>query len=305
MKHAYCIIAHNEPIILQKLIEAIDDDRNDIYLLIDKKTDCSIFKNIQTRKSKLIYVPQIDIRWGEISQIKAELTLFETASQQNTYQYYHLLSGVDLPIKSQDYIHNFMDINNGKEFVGYAQGEYNKWDLKRKTIHYYILTKYYRSILPIRGLCKIIRSSLLLLQKIVKYKRNFNIELKKGVQWVSITHEFCIYLLTKKEYIFNTFKYTLAPDEMFIQTILWQSPFRKNIYKPNQDFASCLREIDWKRGTPYIWGSDLNNINEDLNILKQSEKLFARKFSSQNMDFIDKVLMLINTNHDQVLENEK
>lgn len=31
MKHAYCIIAHNEPIILQKLIEAIDDDRNDIY----------------------------------------------------------------------------------------------------------------------------------------------------------------------------------------------------------------------------------------------------------------------------------
>lgn len=37
MKHAYCIIAHNEPIILQKLIEAIDDDRNDIYLLIDKK----------------------------------------------------------------------------------------------------------------------------------------------------------------------------------------------------------------------------------------------------------------------------
>lgn len=297
MKHAYCIIAHNEPIILQKLIESIDDDRNDIYLLIDKKTDHTIFTNIKAHKSKLIYVPQIDIRWGDLSLIKAELILFEAASQQNTYQYYHLLSGVDLPIKSQNYIHDFMDKNNGKEFVGYATSEFNKNDLQRKINYYYFFTKYYRSkSFLLRKITQIISSMLVHIQQALGYKRSFGIELKKGAEWISITHEFCSYLLTKKEYILKTFKYIPCADEMFIQTILWQSPFRKNIYKPNYEYESCLREIDWNRGKPYTWGIHEENINKDIQILKNSEKLFARKFSSQNMNFINQILKLSKDN---------
>ena len=36
-KHAYCILAHNNFHQLQTLINCIDDERNDIYLHIDKK----------------------------------------------------------------------------------------------------------------------------------------------------------------------------------------------------------------------------------------------------------------------------
>ena len=64
MKHAYCIIAHSEPEILDILIKMIDDARNDIYLLIDKKTDAGIYSNIKTNHSTLIYTPRVDIRWG-------------------------------------------------------------------------------------------------------------------------------------------------------------------------------------------------------------------------------------------------
>lgn len=292
MKHAYCIIAHNEPIVLQKLIETLDDDRNDIYLLIDKKTDRTIFSNVKTHKSKLIYVSQIDIRWGDISLIKAELILFETASQHERYQYYHLLSGVDLPIKSQDYIHDFMNKNNGKEFVEYSQGKINEHDLQRKTTYYYLFTKYYRNKSLVSKLLTKASSKLVQLQRELGYKRNFDIELKKGVNWISITHEFCTYLLTKKEYILKTFKYIPCADEMFVQTILWQSPFRKNLYRPDCIFDNCLREIDWERGEPYIWGIQKENINKDIQILKNSPKLFARKFSSKNMDFINQILKL-------------
>ena len=35
--HAYLIIAHNEFDILKKTIQMIDDERNDIYIHIDKK----------------------------------------------------------------------------------------------------------------------------------------------------------------------------------------------------------------------------------------------------------------------------
>lgn len=32
MKHAYLILAHNEFVILERLIQSIDDERNDIYI---------------------------------------------------------------------------------------------------------------------------------------------------------------------------------------------------------------------------------------------------------------------------------
>ena len=35
MKHAYLIIAHNEPNILKTLLLMLDDERNDVYLHVD------------------------------------------------------------------------------------------------------------------------------------------------------------------------------------------------------------------------------------------------------------------------------
>lgn len=39
MKHAYLIIAHNEPEVLRRLVKSVDDKRNDIYIHIDKKAN--------------------------------------------------------------------------------------------------------------------------------------------------------------------------------------------------------------------------------------------------------------------------
>ena len=37
MKHAYLIIAHNEFEIQKRLIQALDDERNDIYIHFDTR----------------------------------------------------------------------------------------------------------------------------------------------------------------------------------------------------------------------------------------------------------------------------
>ena len=37
MKHAYLILAHNEFEVLRKLISALDDPRNDIFIHFDEK----------------------------------------------------------------------------------------------------------------------------------------------------------------------------------------------------------------------------------------------------------------------------
>ena len=78
---------------------------------------------ITVEKSNIYYVVnRVDVRWGDISQIETELILFEKACTTNRYDYYHLLSGVDLPIKSQNYIHDF--------FSEYADNEYDNVDIE-------------------------------------------------------------------------------------------------------------------------------------------------------------------------------
>ena len=44
-RHAYCIICHNQPRLLQLLVRLIDDERNDIFLMIDKKAGMSLFRD--------------------------------------------------------------------------------------------------------------------------------------------------------------------------------------------------------------------------------------------------------------------
>ena len=39
---------------------------------------------------------------------------------------------------------------------------------------------------------------------------------------------------------------TNCSDELLMQTILINSPFAKNIYNKNDEYKSCLREIDWE-----------------------------------------------------------
>ena len=82
MKHAYLIIAHHEFEILKKLVQAIDDERNDIYIHIDKKV--KILPFVRTSQSNLMVLTnRVDVRWCDLSQLRAEYALLEAAYKQN------------------------------------------------------------------------------------------------------------------------------------------------------------------------------------------------------------------------------
>lgn len=144
MKHAFLIIAHNEYPILEVLLSMLDDERNDIYLHIDKRA-VGLYQKIKGFKIKkagfYLIEKNMKVYWGDISLVKVEYLLFETALKNGPYAYYHLLSGADLPIKSQDYIHEFFHKNSGKEFVGFWQDAAHQRDLERKVSRYYFFTQ--------------------------------------------------------------------------------------------------------------------------------------------------------------------
>ncbi len=283
-KHAYLIIAHNEYPVLRTLLSMLDDERNDIYLYIDRRSR-NLRKSMhhyELSRAKLYIIPNpIKLYWGDISLVEAEFTLLETASANGKYAYYHLLSGVDLPLKNQNYIHDFFDRHAGQEFVEYWHSPEHQKDLDRKVSRYYLFTKSLRPNDRWHAFTMPFYNFVLILQKLLHFHRKHEVGFQKGSQWFSITNDFCQYLLKEKAFVLKRFKYTLCPDEIFIQTVLWNSPFRKNIYRPEDEAAGNMRLIDWHRGGPYVWKK------RDYDELVQSDKLFARKFSSDQMELVN------------------
>ncbi len=288
MKHAYLIIAHNEPDVLKTLLLMLDDERNDIYLHVDVRAVelFNQFKDFQLKKGKLVILQnRIAVHWGDLSQVEVEYLLFETALQNGPYAYYHLLSGVDLPIKTQDYIHEFFQKHAGKEFIGFWNELSHRKDVYSRVYRYYLFTRYFKGGSSfMHGLTAFTRNVCLGIQKLIKFRRKHAWDnFYKGFQWISITDSFCHYLVDRKAYIMKTFKYTLCPDEIFIQSLIWNSPFRENIYDLSDASKGSVRAIDWQRGSPYVWQLD------DFDELKNSSCLFARKFSAKYPDIIERL----------------
>lgn len=279
VKHAYLIIAHNEPEILNLLISALDDERNDIYVHIDKKAPFD-GSNLKAVKSHLRVVePRLDARWGDFSLVEVELLLFTEAYQSKSYAYYHLLSGTDLPLQTQNYIHQYCEKYAGTEFIGFAQNVTEE-ELKWRSQHYFLFSR----DLNTSSLWKrVLRALFVKIQSCIGYKR-IRLEVKKGAQWCSVTHNFVNYLLLHKEEIRKYFNHTYCPDELFIQTLCWNSEFKNFIYNLNDEFEGCKRYIKWVDGT-------LQPLTmEDMNSMEFSYRWFARKFTDSDINLAKAVV---------------
>lgn len=284
MKHAYLILAHHEFEVLRLLVAALDDRRNDIYIHIDRKV--KVLPHLQTTQAGLyILSDRVDVRWGDLSVVEAEFALFEAAhSSRQPYSYYHLLSGVDLPLKSQDYIHRFFERHSGKEFVGYYRGEGVEADIDRKVRRWHLFPRDFRSHNWSTWAKRTLRFIVMHIQISLGLRRHTEVEFKKGTQWVSITQAFVAYLLERKATILARYHHSFCSDEIFIQTELWHSPYKGQIYDTEDEARGCMRYIGWEHNilrdfTP-----------RDLTKLQASDLLWARKFNSQDFNFLREVL---------------
>lgn len=289
-KHAYLIIAHNNFEMLKKLIHTLDDDRNDIYIHIDKKVKNVDFNDISiaAEKSKVMFVNRTKIAWGGYSMVQAELNLLKSATPEH-YSYYHLLSGVDMPIKSKDYIYEFFNKHKGTEFIHFSDNEFNE-KIKTRYMTYHFLQDYCGSK---KNIIRVLEILIVRLQQLLHVNRtkNNNMKFCGGSQWFSITDELACYVLSNEYLIKKNFRFMLIPDEIFLQTIVYNSKYFKNVYDNTftTDYHSCLRYVDWKRGNPYIF-----NIN-DFEELINTDHLFGRKFGYSSKSYSDLVNKLIGT----------
>ena len=283
MRHAILITTHDNVEISKNLLSLYDDKNIDFYFLIDKKAKSyneEVLKDI-CKKSNVYFVPKINIYWGSFSQIQAEYILLENAVKKS-YDYYHLISGCDIPLYTKYEFFDFFEQNKGKEFVEYSPKEIaEKNKVQDRIKYYYVFMESVREKSAIKRKPKtFLREFFLKLQKLLKIDRTKGKEFQYGSNWFDITDDFAKYVLKNKPWVIKHFKKTCCADELFLQTLLFNSPFYSNSYYCLNEKNRILqrnRYTDWTRGQPYTFKKE--DYNEIINI---KESLFIRKFNYKN-----------------------
>ena len=198
-----------------------------------------------------------------------------------------MISGADLPIKPKSYIDDFFEKNCGFEFVHFDTDERLRTDkeLGRRTRLYHFLQNYRRryKFSAANNFFTFLERCLLAVQMVLqidRMKRQPDFQIRYGSQWVSITDNLVRYIISQEQLVYEVFKYTNCADELFIQSLVYNSEFRDRLYDGNynDDVYANMRLIDMKNrgnnGNPYTWRVS------DWEEIQSSDCLFARKFSS-------------------------
>jgi len=277
-RHAYLVLAHRNWSQLATLLQLLDHPLNDIYLHIDKSSQGCDAAALQAsvRQGTLTIQSRFRPAWGSEALVDATLLLLATASA-TPHTYYHLISGMDLPLRSQDEIHAFFTKAENAEFVDF-KAETVSSDLLRDRLQTYHFMQNARQRYPfVRKLDDVSLRLQSMLQ--VNRLKCCTVRFQKGSQWFSITQAFAEYCLAHAAEYRRYFRFSKCSDELFIQTLLQNSTFLANRFsREYDDEHATMRFIDWDRGTsssPYVFRS------EDYDRIRLSGMLFARKFDER------------------------
>lgn len=274
--HAYLILAHAQFQTLEKLVGLLDHPRNDIFIHVSARSKDFDPAPIQRAavSSSVTFIPRQKANYEGFSVTQSILGLLSSALVR-PHAYYHLLSGMDLPLRGPDEVLSFFDQQDQPlEYVHFSPDE------ELPAVRY--RTSLYHPLQELIGAPSHPRVNLALravnrgvtgIQPLVGVDRlrHAGFEMKYGSTWFSITQELAEYVQSRRPWIKRTFRSTFCPDEHFLQTLVFNSAFRDLVAN------RPIRLIDFERGAngrPYVFRTS------DLPELESSECLFARKFDA-------------------------
>lgn len=273
-KIAILIAAHNDPAVLKRLVYALDYEKFDIYIHVDKKSDISSydFSSYKLKYSALrILENRVKVYWGDISQVYALLNMYEAALGGGDYCRFVTLSGNDYPLRPNEEIYSVLS-DPDKEFI---MGNVEEEEWKH--------TDYFFKPLGLFGkvLTRVIR--LLHIKRKPLYVDGKKTDIYFAPSWHALSDGCVKYVMSElkahEEYL-KFFRRTFASDEALIPTIVFNS---------KKYSARALRN-SFPKGTHYNEKPAVHYINydpivqvfkeEDFDKLVSSGKLFTRKVNS-------------------------
>lgn len=279
-KHAILVVAYRNIEQIHEYIDLLDEDFY-FYIHVDKKSNISKERIDRLRENKNVkFVESLyKVNWGGKKFIEVLLFLAKEALKDKNIKYIHTASESDLPLQSPKYIKEFFIKNDGKQFMDIFSLPDDRWPnggLDRfNKYHFYDQFNAKTKI----GFKLIM--SLLKLQDILGINRNSTKKLPPlyaGSTWLSLSYSCMEYAVNFSEEnldFMDLLENTFAPEEIFFQTVLMQSPYRDDLVNEH------LFYIDWE----FRNGNSPAHLDvSDLEKLKVSEKLFVRKIQAPISD---------------------
>lgn len=303
MKIAYLIMAHTDASQLGRLVSALSiGEITDFYIHIDRKSDRTVFENsVPKVESKVKFIDnQVYTTWGGYSQVRAYQSLInECVGACIDYDRVWLLSGLDYPLWSNEEMIHFFEENPELELMrGINISQDTMVDFKCRLYHFF---RDFKANDRIRG--KLIREALKVMKTLSIRKKPYiytngkKNDVYMSSEWWCLTGKCVRYLheqLNNNKDWRNYFKYSYAPDELVVATIIYNSEFGKNTVMKMPE--------NWNVGDPerfaaitythYVeYYSHIHIYDEnDFDKLINSGKMFVRKLTSEkSIKLIEKI----------------
>ncbi|MCR4436803.1 MAG: beta-1,6-N-acetylglucosaminyltransferase [Clostridiales bacterium] len=299
MLTAYLILAHKSPNQLKRLVARLSSENSHIFIHLDNKTVnvLDYFSIANEVKNVYFIANRVIVNWGAYSMVQATLNgLQQIMDTGIPFDYIHLLSGEDYPIKPNSYIQDFFNRNKGAEFLSYSAFptpdlpgggmdrieyyyDFDNPDTSYNSPNYDVYEREMK-------------------QKGIKRKFIEGMKPYHGSQWWSLTANCIRYVLKtvgENSEITNFYRYSKFSDEQFFQTIIMNSEFSKKVINNGLRYIDWrnvdIKDIDWVNSPPHP--KILTTM--DFPLLYKSPALFARKFDekvdSNILNMIDEKLL--------------
>lgn len=264
---AYLILVHRYPEQFKRMFKAIYHPLNHYLIHIDKTSKKEISEDIQLF---LKGYPNADTLkpekalWGGYSLVNIELRgMAQLLKTGKDWTHFINLSGQDFPLKTQDFIHQFLTENSGKEYIQAL----NQAQMRPDTMH------------RVHDICFEFGNRI--------FRPNISRKFLKGVtphigtQWMIVSRKFCEFVSTSKEVARykRFYKNSFIADEGFFQTIMMNNDCHGVIVQDD------LRFIDWIPDG-IIKLRPRTFTSADTRQLIISSNLFARKFDATEDDVV-------------------
>lgn len=263
MKVAHLILTYTDPLQTERMIRHMYHPDFDFYIHVDKKVDPSTHCFLSKIPQVYLIQNTTNVVWGGYDTVKAILrSSGEILASGRKYDYIHLMSGQDYPIKSATAIHHFFLQHAGKQFLRYEH--FDDWDGEGyERIRKYHLTNFH---FPGKYLLQ------KLLNKLLPERKLPNMEFYGYSMFWALTPDCIEYVINylSDNHSFRKFiELTWGSDEFVFQTIILNSPFCEQAVNDNL--------LYYQR--PYRSPHPNMLTYKEFDEIIQSNQLFARKLS--------------------------
>jgi len=263
---AVLIMAHAQPELLDKLVSRLSESF-DVYLHVDKAAPFS--PRDFSWASQVTHVPRRRTYWGAFSVTKAIIDLL-TLARARGHKHYILISGQDVPLKSNADIYDFVIGNKGKDFIRTIKMPHPgiQGGMERLTRSYWHAFYRYQGVR--RFVYQIVEFLAAVGYRTVFQEKILSGDFYHGETWFTLRAEtvdaIVAYMASHPEYV-DVFTRSRLGEEIFFQTII------RRLRPDGRDIEDTTTFVDWDMGpeSPRIF--DIS----DLGRLSARWELFARK----------------------------